>query len=239
MESEVEDDLQSPLLGGSSGKGGGGAPPQPPLQRLSSLPGPSPLGPGAPLPVITIAEDASAGEQRSKGSGLLVSTVILSKTIVGAGAAALPRAFVALGLLLAGGFLLLVGYMTHWSIEALTLGTVVTGEAGVPAGEACGPSAGSLGGCSGNSVRGPALTCPRWLSPLLEHLGCPHCCLHSAIPTSCPPQHSVFCMHPHLPAGHQSYPEVVRALCGRRASLLLQLSLVFRCAGLMIVYVSC
>jgi hypothetical protein len=50
---------------------------------------------------------------------------------VGAGAAALPRPFVALGLLLAGGFLLLVGYMTHWSIEALTLGTVVTGEEGL------------------------------------------------------------------------------------------------------------
>lgn len=35
-----------------------------------------------------------------------------------------------------------------------------------------------------------------------------------------------------------SYPEVVRVLCGRRGALLLQLSLVFRCAGLLIVYVS-
>lgn len=34
-----------------------------------------------------------------------------------------------------------------------------------------------------------------------------------------------------------SYPEVVRVLCGRAGSLLLQLSLVFRCAGLLIVYV--
>ena len=33
-----------------------------------------------------------------------------------------------------------------------------------------------------------------------------------------------------------SYPEVVRTLCGRTGSLLLELSLIFRCAGLMIVY---
>ena len=38
------------------------------------------------------------------------------------------------------------------------------------------------------------------------------------------------------PAGHMSYPEVVRTLCGRTGSLLLELSLIFRCAGLMIVY---
>ena len=92
MESEVEDDLQSPLLGGSGdkGEGGGGAPPPPPpLQRRGSLRGPSPLGPGAPLPVIALAGDGgSAGQQRARGSGLLASTVILSKTIVGAGAAA-------------------------------------------------------------------------------------------------------------------------------------------------------
>lgn len=31
--------------------------------------------------------------------------------------------------------------------------------------------------------------------------------------------------------GHMSYPQVVRQLCGRGGSLLLQLSLVFRCAG--------
>lgn len=31
--------------------------------------------------------------------------------------------------------------------------------------------------------------------------------------------------------GHMSYPQVVRQLCGRGGALLLQLSLVFRCAG--------
>lgn len=36
--------------------------------------------------------------------------------------------------------------------------------------------------------------------------------------------------------GHLSYPQVVQELCGRGGALLLQLSLVFRCAGLMIVY---
>jgi amino acid permease len=138
-----------------------------PLLRGKPKAGPSRLGatlPGAPsgegpLPVTLLEDSPDA----SKGSSFASLVVILSKTIVGAGSAALPRAFVLLGLLLAGGFLLLMGYMTHWSIEALTLGTVVT--------------------------------------------------------------------------GHMSYPEVVRQLCGRGGSLLLQLSLVFRCAGLMIVYV--
>lgn len=46
-------------------------------------------------------------------SSLLAHTIILSKTIIGAGAAALPRAFDMLGLLCAGGFLLLVAYMTR------------------------------------------------------------------------------------------------------------------------------
>ena len=32
-----------------------------------------------------------------------------------------------------------------------------------------------------------------------------------------------------------SYPAVMRTLCGRAGGLLLELSLVFRCAGLMIV----
>lgn len=77
--------------------------------------------------------------------------------------AALPRAFIMLGLLPAGAFLLTIAYMTHWSVESLTLGTLVT--------------------------------------------------------------------------GHMSYPEVVRSLCGRSGAVLLQLCLVFRCAGLLIVYI--
>jgi hypothetical protein len=56
---------------------------------------------------------------RPAASSLLAHTIILSKTIIGAGAAALPRAFDMLGLLCAGGFLLLVAYMTReWGGES-------------------------------------------------------------------------------------------------------------------------
>lgn len=47
--------------------------------------------------------------------------------LVPAGMAALPKAFSILGLGFATGFLLLVGFQTHFSIEALTLGSLVTG----------------------------------------------------------------------------------------------------------------
>lgn len=61
------------------------------------------------------------------GSSILVSVIILAKTIMGAGMAALPHAFEMLGLLTAGAFLLLVAYMTHFTNQSLALGTVVTG----------------------------------------------------------------------------------------------------------------
>ena len=96
--------------------------------------------------------------------------------------------------------------------------------------------AASCGSGSASSTRcRQILTCLRWLLPML---------LLPAMPTAAFSPHlqkqsNLSPMpHPRHAVGHQSYPEVVRALCGRRASLLLQLSLVFRCAGLMIVYVS-
>ncbi|KAL4444692.1 hypothetical protein ABPG77_002509 [Micractinium sp. CCAP 211/92] len=164
MSGQLDDEdssLAQPLLHEEGGEAGSVSKPLAP-QR----PGPSPLGRSSSgaeaLPTLhsTLLEDSPSATQ---GSGLLVSIIILAKTIMGAGMAALPRAFIMLGALFAGGFLLLIAYMNHWSVDALTLGTAIT--------------------------------------------------------------------------GHMSYPEVVRVLCGRRGALLLQLSLVFRCAGLLIVYI--
>ncbi|PSC68607.1 Extracellular basic protease [Micractinium conductrix] len=108
----------------------------PPLGRSRlGLPSPGaddaplqPPGPGG-LPMTVLLEDSPLSPP---GAGLLVSIAILSKTIMGAGMAALPRAFAMLGVLLAGGFLLLMAYMTHWSVESLTLGTMVTGHMSYP-----------------------------------------------------------------------------------------------------------
>ncbi|EFN54731.1 hypothetical protein CHLNCDRAFT_135437 [Chlorella variabilis] len=137
----------------------GNTPTSKPPSRLSrlGLP-PREDGPGT-LPVISLEDSPST----TPGSSILVSVIILAKTIMGAGMAALPHAFEMLGLLTAGAFLLLVAYMTHFTNQSLALGTVVT--------------------------------------------------------------------------GHMSYPEVVRVLCGKPGSLLLLLSLVCRCAGLMIIYI--
>lgn len=162
MSGQLDDDdaLTEPLLQQEGGDAGSVSKPPAARQR----PGPSPLGRGSSnaLPTMhsMLLEDSPSA---TPGSGLLVSIIILSKTIMGAGMAALPRAFIMLGALFAGSFLLLIAYMNHWSVDALTLGTVIT--------------------------------------------------------------------------GHMSYPEVVRVLCGRSGALLLQLSLVFRCAGLLIVYI--
>jgi amino acid permease len=79
------------------------------------------------------------------------------------GMAALPRAFSLLGLGVASILLLGMGYMTHFSIQALILGSVITGSL--------------------------------------------------------------------------SYGQVVRTMLGQPAEVLLEASLVVRCAGLMVVYV--
>ena len=91
------------------------------------------------------------------------SVVILSKTIVGAGAAALPYSFQMLGLVPSLIFLGIVAFMTHYSVEALASSTVCTGSF--------------------------------------------------------------------------SYPKCVQELSGMKASKLLDLALVGRCSGLMIVYI--
>lgn len=46
-----------------------------------------------------------------------------------AGMAALPKSFALLGLGFATFFLLLMGYMTHFTVEALALGTMATSMA--------------------------------------------------------------------------------------------------------------
>lgn len=129
-------------------------------------------GPAEPLLQETHGESSAAflpitslptGGEVATGAGFAMSVVLLSKTIMGAGMSALPLAFVLVGAAIAIPFLLLAGWMTHTSIEMLTLGTMAT--------------------------------------------------------------------------GHMSYPACMRALCGRAGGLLLELSLVFRCAGLMIVYI--
>lgn len=62
-----------------------------------------------------------------RASSLAVSVVLLAKTIMGAGMTALPRATSLLGLILAPSLLALVAWMTHFSIQALTLGTLASG----------------------------------------------------------------------------------------------------------------
>lgn len=90
------------------------------------------------------------------------SIVILSKTIIGAGSAALPFAFEKMGFFFATGFLLLMALMTHYSIDALAASTIVS--------------------------------------------------------------------------GHYSYPRCVQDMLGISLSMLLEISLVCRCGGLMVVY---
>eukprot|EP00887_Chlorella_sp_A99_P002185 scaffold21.g2185.t1 len=162
--------------------------------------------------VITIV-DSEAGT----GAGWALSVVILSKTIMGAGMAALPKAFVLVGAIVAVAFLLLCGFLTHFSIQALTLGTLATGvrRRRPPAGLRRAPlgPARPLGG-----QPPPGAEPPPQVLPSRSHT-------------------SPFAPPPDSHAGHMSYPAVVGALCGRAGSLLLELSLVFRCAGLMVVYV--
>lgn len=111
------------------------------------------------LPLRVVPE---GGDLHAMRTNLIISVVILSKTIVGAGMAALPRAFALLGLAAASCLLLLMGWFTHFTNDTLARGTLRT--------------------------------------------------------------------------GHMSYPGVAQALLGRPASALLELCLVFRCAGLMLVY---
>lgn len=59
-------------------------------------------------------------------------TVLLAKAIVGAGAAALPMAFARLGIAVSVAFLLLIAFMTHFSLEALTAGIVASGTHSYP-----------------------------------------------------------------------------------------------------------
>lgn len=95
-------------------------------------------------------------------ASLLDSIILLSKAIVGAGSAALPFATARLGIVFSLSFLVLIAFMTHFSIDVMTQGALVT--------------------------------------------------------------------------GHASYPAVVKSLLGPSSTKLLELSLVLRCAGLMIVY---
>lgn len=96
-------------------------------------------------------------------SGLASSTVVLIKTIIGAGSAALPFAFAQLGSVISIVFLILVALSTHWSIQAIT-GGLLSSQA-------------------------------------------------------------------------ESYPKAVHALVGPGAAIVLELCLVVRCAGLLIVYI--
>jgi amino acid permease len=96
-------------------------------------------------------------------SGLASSTVVLIKTIIGAGSAALPFAFAQLGSVISIVFLILVALSTHWSIQAITGGL--------------------------------------------------------------------------LSSESESYPKAVHALVGPGAAIVLELCLVVRCAGLLIVYI--
>lgn len=69
----------------------------------------------------------------TQGTGLVGSTILLAKAIVGAGSAALPLAFARLGVLFSVTFLLAIAFMTHFSLEALTLGIVTSGRPSYPA----------------------------------------------------------------------------------------------------------
>lgn len=140
----AEDPLQQPLLRAVSGSS--------PEQRVI----------GVIRLVDTEQQEYEDQQRQAHGTGVPGSTVMLAKTIVGAGAAALPFAFARLGLGTSVAFLLLVGFMTHFSIQALAQGAVTT--------------------------------------------------------------------------GHFSYPQIVDALVGRPAAVLLECSLVLRCAGLICVY---
>jgi solute carrier family 38 (sodium-coupled neutral amino acid transporter), member 2 len=80
------------------------------------------------------------------GTGISGSIVLLAKAIIGAGSAALPLAFARLGVVFSVSFLLLVGFMTHFSLEALTLGVVASEKPSYPAAvrHLLGPSAGAF-----------------------------------------------------------------------------------------------
>lgn len=128
-----------------------GAPLEEPLLGASADGAPAAA---AALPVTHLAGGAT---------GVAGCTVLLSKAIVGAGAAALPMAFARLGVVVSVAFLMLIAFMTHFSLEALTAGM--------------------------------------------------------------------------LASGAPSYPSAVAALLGPRPALFLELCLVARCAGLIIVYI--
>ena len=85
----------------------------------------------------------------SQGTGLAGSIILLAKAIVGAGSAALPLAFARLGILFSVTFLLSIAFMTHFSLEALTLGIVTSGKPSYPAAVRAllGPSAASFLEC--------------------------------------------------------------------------------------------
>lgn len=118
---------------------------------------------------VSHGESSSEGEKdvplgENEGTlNILTSSTNLAKLIVGAGATALPFAFARLGMICSIGFLLLIAFMTHFSIQALTLGA--------------------------------------------------------------------------LSAGVSTYSGSLKGLVGRWASVTLELSLVLRCAGLMVVYI--
>jgi len=67
------------------------------------------------------------------GTGIFGSIGLLAKAIIGAGSAALPLAFARLGIFFSVSFLLLIGFMTHFSLEALTLGIIVSHKPSYPA----------------------------------------------------------------------------------------------------------
>lgn len=137
-----------------------------------------------------------------------------------------------LGLTCAGGGLLLVAYMTHFTNEALALGTLVTGSVVgcstllyvvTPVGSLLGSGpAATAGGCNCNICFWSVFLSLATLA---------------TAPTLAPHMPNQYFLPPST-AGHMSFSEVVRELVGKKGSLLLLLSLVCRCAGLMIIYVS-
>ncbi|KAK9831399.1 hypothetical protein WJX81_001186 [Elliptochloris bilobata] len=104
---------------------------------------------------------SSEGDQLQK-SNAAACIVILAKTILGAGMAALPRAYALLGLGLATVFILVVAYLTYFSIQGMVRASLKTGK--------------------------------------------------------------------------RTYPDVVRALLGRPGGIMLEISIVLRCFGLLLVY---
>jgi sodium-coupled neutral amino acid transporter 2 len=78
----------------------------------------------APAPAVTYLTGGVTGVRGC--------TVLLAKAIVGAGAAALPMAFARLGIFVSVAFLLLIAFMTHFSLEALTSGIVASGTHSYP-----------------------------------------------------------------------------------------------------------